>query len=106
MADSAGGREVGRISIRVTPNLKGFYRELKSKLEEVENTLKAKVGIEPDLGNFRAEVRAATSHLPDAKVKVDVDRSALDRVGESIKNLKAPKIPSIGGIPGPGVAAI
>lgn len=73
----AGDKEVGRISIRVLPNLKGFYRELKTELEKIEATAKATVQVEPDLTGFRQKIAAATKGLPDAKVHVDVDRNQL-----------------------------
>ncbi|QAY03721.1 tape measure protein [Mycobacterium phage Petp2012] len=101
----AAGKEVGRLSIKVTPDLDGFYRELKRAIESAER-MKVHIPVEPDMGNFRQEVAAATRNLPDAKVKVDVDRSTLDRVGESLRNFKFPDIPSVGGVPGAGVAAI
>ncbi|ALH46786.1 tape measure protein [Mycobacterium phage Manatee] len=101
----AAGKEVGRLSIKVTPDLDGFYRELKRAVESAEK-MKVHIPVEPDMGNFRQEVAAATRNLPDAKVKVDVDRSMLDRVGESLRNFKLPDVPSVGGVPGAGVAAI
>ncbi|BDY27539.1 phage tail protein [Mycolicibacterium mageritense] len=109
MADSAGGREVGRISIRVTPNLDRFYRTLKTQLEKIEDTLRAKINVEPDTDGFRQKIMAETKNLPVAKVKVDVDRSALDRVREQIgKVFDGPSpSPSFGtGINGAGYAAI
>ncbi len=100
MADSAGGKEVGRISIRVTPNLKGFYRELKSRLEHVEDTLQAKIQVEPDMDNFRSEVAAKTKGMT-ANVKLNVERSQIDRfqslISGAMSNLPAPALPDIGG---------
>lgn len=103
MADSAGGREVGRISIRVVPNLKNFYRELKSRLEHIEDTLKAKIQVEPDMGNFRSEVAAKTKGMT-ANVKLNVERSQLDRfqslISGAMSNLPAPALPDIGSFGG------
>lgn len=94
MADSAGGREVGRISIRVSPNLKGFYRDLKAGLEKIESSLKAKIPVEPDMGNFRSEVAAKTKGMT-AKVKVDadVDRNFMGRITDTLSRIKFPEIP-------------
>lgn len=99
------GKEVGMISIKVTPDLDKFYRQLKQAVDWGDKQ-EADVKVVADTDGFRQEVKVATSNLPDAKVKLDVDRSMLDRVGESIRNFKLPDIPSIGGVPGPGVAAI
>ncbi|AEJ94512.1 tape measure protein [Mycobacterium phage Achebe] len=79
----AGGTEVGRISIRVVPDLDGFYRELKSKLEGIEKTLKAKIKCEPDLKGFREEVASKTKGLK-AKVKVDGDTNDLKRAIDAV----------------------
>ncbi|MBN7454866.1 phage tail protein [Mycobacteroides abscessus] len=72
----AGGREVGRVSVRVVPNTDGFRRELKRQLEAITKGLEAKVNIDPDLKGFREKVRAETRNLDDAKVKVDVDKNS------------------------------
>ncbi|AOT24682.1 tape measure protein [Mycobacterium phage Stasia] len=85
----AGGTEVGRISIRVVPDLDGFYRELKSKLEGIEKTLKAKIKVEPDMKGFREEVANKAKNLK-AKVKVDGDTSDLKRAIDAV-NAKGPR---------------
>jgi hypothetical protein len=82
--DSAGGREVGRISIRVVPDLDKFYGEVKDRLEEIEHELKLHIKVVPDMDEFREKVDAATRDLKDAKVKVKTD---LDRNGDLIKDL-------------------
>lgn len=72
----AGGREVGRISIRVVPDLDQFWSDLKGKLEEVERSLKAEVGVIPKMDEFRERVKAETEGLKaDVKVKTDLDKS-------------------------------
>jgi len=83
----AGGREVGRISIRVVPDTDGFRRELKRQLEAITKGLEAKVNIDPDLDGFRQKVNAATKGF-DAHVQVHADTSraraemfALQRAG-------------------------
>lgn len=80
----AGGQEVGRISIRVVPNTDRFRSELRAQLEAIEKGLKAEIEIDPDTKGFREKVRAATSNLPDAKVKVDVDRSVLEKLRDKV----------------------
>lgn len=72
----ASGQEVGKISIRVVPNLKRFYAELKSGLEAAERGNKVEVDVEADLKKFRAEVAAATKKLPDAEIDVKANTEA------------------------------
>lgn len=68
----AGGREVGRISVRVVPDTDGFRRELKRQLEAITKGLEAKVGVDPDLKGFRQKVNAATKGM-DAHIQVHAD---------------------------------
>lgn len=68
----AGGREVGRVSVRVVPNTDGFRRELKRQLEAITKGLEAKVNIDPDLDGFRQKVNAATKGM-DAHIQVHAD---------------------------------
>ncbi|AEJ93685.1 tape measure protein [Mycobacterium phage Euphoria] len=88
------GKEVGIISIKVTPNLKGFYREVQAAVKWAEK-LKVKIPVEPDMGNFRQEVAASTAGMTArVKVRADVDRGLLDSVANSLGNLKAPSFGS------------
>ena len=75
----SGGTEVGRISIRVTPDTDNFRRDLLNDLQRIEKSVRATIGVDADTTGFREKVRAVTSNLPDAKVRVkaDVDRSTL-----------------------------
>lgn len=77
-----GGKEVGRISIRVVPDTTRFRDRLKKDLEALEKTLKGELGMTPDMDGFREKVKAATAGM-EAKVKVDADtnpaKNALDR---------------------------
>ncbi|SKM97508.1 Phage-related protein [Mycobacteroides abscessus subsp. massiliense] len=68
----AGGREVGRVSVRVVPDTDGFRRELKRQLEAITKGLEAKVDIDPDLKGFRQKVNAATKGM-DAHIQVHAD---------------------------------
>ncbi|QAY03042.1 tape measure protein [Mycobacterium phage Squee] len=97
----AVGKEVGRLSIKVTPDLDGFYRQLKEAVEAAEK-MKVKIPVEPDMGNFRAEVAAKTRNLPDAtvRVKTDVDKIPPNKLANML-------LPSFGsGINPAGYAAI
>lgn len=88
------GKEVGIISIKVTPNLKGFYREVQAAVKWAEK-LKVKIPVEPDMGNFRQEVAASTAGMTArVKVQADMDRGLLDRLSNSLSSLKAPSFGS------------
>ncbi|AHZ95106.1 tape measure protein [Mycobacterium phage Pinto] len=88
------GKEVGIISIKVTPNLKGFYREVQAAVKWAEK-LKVKIPVEPDMGNFRQEVAASTAGMTArVKVRADVDRGLLDSVANSLSGMKAPSFGS------------
>ncbi|MGZ3380406.1 MAG: phage tail protein [Isosphaeraceae bacterium] len=89
----AGGKEVGRIAIRVVPDLTGFREELEAKLKSMEDGLKAKVHVEIDKDGAAAKMRALMGELKaeaakNVKVHVDVDvdrhrlRNMLGRLGE------------------------
>ena len=71
MADGAGGKEVGRVSIRVVPNLDRFREELKAELEAVEKSEKVTIPVEFDVD--RAGLRTALDKLQNEKVRVGID---------------------------------
>jgi hypothetical protein len=76
---SPGGKEVGRISIRVVPDTSKFRTELKAQLEEIERTIRGKVHVdlELDANGIRQKVEAATAGLDkSAKVNLDLDSAA------------------------------
>lgn len=74
----AGGKEVGRISIRVVPNLDKFWRDLKSKIEEAEKALEGKIRFTADFDGrgLREKVDAAAKSAGDkVKIKANLDQS-------------------------------
>ncbi|MDV6975341.1 phage tail protein [Mycobacterium intracellulare] len=74
----AGGKEVGRISIRVVPNLDKFWRDLKAKIEEAEKALEGKIRFTADFDSrgLREKVDAAAKTAGDkVKFKADLDQS-------------------------------
>ncbi|ASZ75458.1 tail length tape measure protein [Mycobacterium phage Kimona] len=78
------GQEVGRISIRVVPNLDNFYRELKTKLEAIEKTLRGEVPVQVNLDpkGTRAQMAALMAGLKaqaaqGVDVPVDVNQRGL-----------------------------
>ncbi|WP_104183318.1 phage tail protein [Mycobacterium avium] len=74
----AGGKEVGRISIRVVPNLDKFWRDLKAKIEEAEKALEGKIRFTADFDprGLREKIDAAAKTAGDkVKIKADLDQS-------------------------------
>lgn len=63
--------EIGKISIRVSPDMKGFHAQVKSALKSVPDEVK--VGMQAKTKEFTAKAEAAIKSLPDAKVKVKAD---------------------------------
>jgi phage-related protein len=81
----AGGKEVGRVSIRVVPDLDRFREQLKAELEKFEKeTLKIKASV--DTSGIRQQVSAATKNLPDAEVKVKTDSKELSGLSKQLKD--------------------
>ncbi|ANA99700.1 bacteriophage-like membrane protein [Mycolicibacterium phlei] len=89
MADSADGKEVGRVSVRVVPNTNKFRQRLKEQLEEVEKSEKADINVGLDFDpnsivtKLRATLAKAQAQVRDLKVGVDVDKSQLFGAGFS-----------------------
>ena len=85
-----GGREVGRISVRVVPDTERFRQELRTQLRGIEND-EIKVKVVPDVNKqeFKQRVEAALAGI-SAKIKVDLDISmqALTRLEQRLRNLK------------------
>jgi phage-related protein len=92
----AGGNEVGRISVRVVPNLDKFYADLKAKLEAAERGLEGQIKVTADFdaAGLREKINAATSK--DAKVKVQLDTSNLDAAKLIAERLAAAKDVKVG----------
>lgn len=76
----AGANEVGKITIRVSPDLDRFREELKAELEKAEREVKGKikVGVEADTTGLRREIQDATKGIK-ADVGVGGDTSELTR---------------------------
>lgn len=58
-----GGKEVGRISIRVVPNTDHFRSELQAQLKAIAKSMEVKIKVTPDLNGFRQKVQAATKGI-------------------------------------------
>lgn len=95
MAD-AGGREVGRISIRVVPNTDGFRRRVRDEVERVERSESADIRVLPDLDGFRQRVSVATRDL-EATVRLRVDRSSIDQLINDLPGRPGGSTAALGG---------
>lgn len=74
---SPGGREVGRVSIRVVPDTSKFREQLKRQLSNMEDV---KVGIDIDGNGLREKVQAEAKKAAagvKAEVKLDVDQKSV-----------------------------
>ncbi len=81
---SPGGREVGRLSIRVLPDTSDFEGDLHDYLRRIEQRAKVQVAIEPNFGNFRSELSTYLQGISESiKVGLDLDR---DNFRQEVRN--------------------
>lgn len=84
----AGGTEVGRVSVRVVPDLDNFRSEVEKELKEIER-MEAEVEVTLNLEKFHAqieEVKAALKSISDEEVNVNIDKnSGLSNIGNDVK---------------------
>lgn len=72
-----GGTEVGRVSVKVVPDVDGFRDKVKKELEEVEK-MSADVTVELDLTKFKAqieEIKLLLKSIGDETVNVNVNKN-------------------------------
>lgn len=89
-----GGNEVGRVTVRVSPNLGNFRSEVERALKGIPD---AKVKIDVDTDGLRQKISAAVKEASAGQeVNIDVDVDS-DHIGESIgratKRIKPVEIP-------------
>jgi phage-related protein len=92
MAGAAGGAgvEIGRVSVRVLPDLDKFYRDLKTKLEQIEKTLRGTVHVDVELNeaDTAAEMRALMSRLrAQAAQGIDIEANVTRGMGDRLQGL-------------------
>lgn len=84
----AGGKTIGRLSIKVSPDLGGFSSEVKRKLKADDN--EAEIPVIPDMKNFRrklqAELKAANEDF-EVQVTPVLSKTALSRLRKQFKDL-------------------
>ncbi|MFH8926400.1 hypothetical protein ACH4D4_05025 [Streptomyces pristinaespiralis] len=86
-----GGREVGRIAIRVLPNTSNFATSLQSYLDRIERRAQVKVRAVADFTGFAADVRSQLSQVR-ARIEVPVTpntRDFADRVRTELSRTSA-----------------
>lgn len=84
----AGGTEVGRVSVRVVPDLDNFRQEVEKELKEIER-LEAEIEVTLNLEKFKAqveEVKASLKSIQDEEVNVKIDKnSGVSSIGQDAK---------------------
>lgn len=73
---SPGGFEVGRVSIRVLPDMSKFRKELKRELEKIEKSLKVEIPVELNTKAARAQLKAldqAVDKLDGRTININTD---------------------------------
>src|SRR5690606_11559561 len=87
-----GGKEVGRVTVRVSPDTSRFasqlYRELRA-----ETRKPVQVDVEPDTKGLREKVKAAAQR---ARTSTTVDVKVNDKALKQLKNVDFPDGSEIG----------
>jgi phage-related protein len=79
VAVSPGGREVGRISVRVVPDVSHFATDLKAELERVRLSVKVKAELDAEglVEHARLAVAEANALVPNIHIGTEVDAGAV-----------------------------
>ncbi|MFD0374669.1 hypothetical protein [Streptomyces sp. NPDC127112] len=87
-----GGREVGRIHIKVLPDTDGFRQRLQGVLEAIEERARVSVQVEADTSRFEAEIATATRGRT-ATINVDADVGAAEaRIARTTRPRRGPTL--------------
>ena len=84
-----GGREVGRVSVRVAPDFSGFANDVKAELRKIESGLQ-KIEVEFGLDrtgltrDIRSAVREAEVSAGSIHISTEVDTAPLERVAPAM----------------------
>lgn len=85
-----GGTEVGRVSVRVVPDLDNFRSDVERELKKIEQ-MEAKIQVTLDLEKFKAqiqEIKAQLKSIQDETVNVKIDKnSGIGKFGDGLKRL-------------------
>lgn len=84
-----GGKEVGRVGVRVSPNTSQFPEELRTELKRLEKTLKLQIPVELVTDEVKSELRKVKESTKREKIELDVEVDGDGAVRETrrIKNL-------------------
>lgn len=88
MAAGTGAQIVGRIAVRVLPDLTGFREELNAQLRS--NKPQVRVDVVPELGRFLAQINAAVraAEMNEVNIRVRADEHWIDRLGKQLNGIK------------------
>ena len=87
-----GGREIGRVNVRVLPNTSVFGRSLERYLNRIERSLRVEIPVDVDTNGMAGDVQRATSIIEKAskiKVPVETDTRSLDVVSRRVRSSMA-----------------
>jgi hypothetical protein len=105
-----GGREVGRVSIRVLPDTTKFVPSLRKYLTRIERTLELEIPVTLDASGVAAEARRASERAQKAarevKIPVTYNRKALSALRKDLGTLKRIDVPNLNKAIGIGALAI
>lgn len=84
-----GGKEVGRVSVRVTPDTSHFPNDLRKDLKELEKTLKLQIPVKLITDSVKEELKKVKDSAKREKITLDaeLDGDGLVRETRRIKNL-------------------
>jgi hypothetical protein len=84
-----GGKEVGRVSVRVVPDTSKFAEELKRELKKLEKQLKIQIPVSIDQSGIKEEIKKVQKSADGKEIKLDaeVDGDGVVKKTRRIKNL-------------------
>lgn len=84
MADGPGGKEVGRVSVRVLPDTSAFSRSLERYIQRIEKSLRIQLKVELDTSQIDEFSKGLNDKFDNSKIKVkpDLDEEELKRQTE------------------------
>ena len=92
---AGGGVHIGTVYVKVEPDTKGFKKKVQDDLTDVDPTIK------PDADTKEAEAQIdKAARDRKTKIKVEVDRSGLDRLQNAIAKFTSRNAEGMGGGPG------
>lgn len=98
-------KSAGLVSIRVTPDTRGFRKKLKKALDRIENTVEAEIEVTGELSKTALRrIRAQLKHLSDedfgATINADADTGKAEKDLDGLADKrKAPIEPDVDGAP-------